>query len=453
MHTHTKPKSSLPRYTIREQVLCDLILPNRRHRRHSKAKLTKLRKSIERFGVVTPLIVDADGNVLDGYARLVIARELDLKTVRTVVADGFSAEEKKALALALNRLSEEAEWDQDAVAATLTSIIEIDDTFDLELTGFEVPEIDQIIIGAEERGRTDAIDQNVGEPPVRPVAQQGDVFALGDHCVFCGSCFDPGFKSELLGGVSAQVVFTDPPYNVKIDGTAVGAGRIHHREFPMASGEMSEAEFTEFLTKSLGAQIAPLEDGGLAYVCMDWRHIQELLSASRALDLKQINLCVWVKSNGGMGSYYRSQHELVFVYRKGSAPHRNNVQLGRFGRNRTNVWHYDGVNTLKRGRREELALHPTVKSVPMIEDAILDCTTRGNLVIDGFLGSGTTLLAAERTGRICYGAELDCGYVDLIIDRWQTLTGRDAIHVASGRTFKDLRARRHRNRPPLPSAA
>lgn len=430
-----------------------LKLPNRAQRRHAKAKLKKLRKNLQRYGIVSPLIVDTKLRVLDGCARLQLARELMVTTVPVIVVDGLSEAELKALSLALNKLAEDAEWDWDAVADNLKSIIEIDADFDLQLSGFAVPEIDNIILGAEKRGQVDSIDQDIPAPPARPVAQEGDLFQLGAHRVYCGSNFAPGCNDDLWSTVSAQALFTDAPYNVPVSGHITGHGKIQHREFPMASGEMSREEFIAFLIESLKAQIACLVDGSLIYLFIDWRHIEELQAAARSLGLTPINMCVWIKNNGGLGSLYRSQHELVFVYRKGDTQHRNNVQLGRYGRNRTNVWNYDGVNSFNPSRRAELALHPTTKPVPLVEDALRDCTKRRDVVIDGFLGSGSTLLAAERTGRVCYGAELDRGYCDLIINRWQRLTGKDAVHAASGRTFRDLKARRHRHRPPLPAAA
>jgi DNA modification methylase len=243
-----------------------------------------------------------------------------------------------------------------------------------------------------------------------------------------------------MGEDRAATVITDPPYNVRIDGHASGLGAVHHRPFPMASGEMDRAQFTAFLSQTCRNLAAFSFDGALHYIFMDWRHAEELLAAGRDVYGELINLCVWTKHNAGMGSLYRSQHELVFVFKHGRNGHRNNVQLGQFGRNRTNVWHYPGANSFARcGEEGNLsALHPTVKPVAMIADAILDCSARGDIVLDGFLGSGTTVIAAERTGRRCYGLELDPGYVDTIIRRWQALTGGSARHAASGRSFDDL---------------
>jgi DNA modification methylase len=258
--------------------------------------------------------------------------------------------------------------------------------------------------------------------------------------LLCGSALDSAAFTVLLGEERAAMVFTDPPYNVRIDGYASGLGAIHHRPFPMASGEMDSSQFTTFLSEAFRNLTAFSVDGALHFICMDWRHVEELLAAARGVYGELKNLCVWVKDNAGMGSLYRSQHELVFVFKHGRSEHRNNVQLGRFGRNRTNIWRYPGANSFARCGKEGnlLALHPTVKPVAMVADAILDCSARGDIVLDAFLGSGTTVIAAERTGRRCYGLELDPAYVDTIVRRWQALTGGSARHAASGRSFDDL---------------
>jgi DNA modification methylase len=277
-------------------------------------------------------------------------------------------------------------------------------------------------------------------PEGPPVSKRGDLWLLGHHRVLCGNALDPTAFVTLMGEERAAMVFSDPPYNVRIDGHTSGLGAIHHRPFPMASGEMNRTEFTAFLRQACESLAASSADGSLHFICMDWRHLDELLAAGRDAYSELKNLCVWVKDNGGMGSLYRSQHELVFVFKHGRNGHRNNVQLGRFGRNGSNVWHYPGVNSFARCGEEGhlLALHPTVKPVAMVADAILDCSARGDIVLDAFLGSGTTVIAADRTGRRCYGLELDPAYVDTIVRRWQALTGGSVHHAASGRSFDDL---------------
>jgi DNA modification methylase len=314
--------------------------------------------------------------------------------------------------------------------------------FNIEVTGFKMGEIDLRIASFEELSETDADAADVlpEVPAGPPLSKIGDAWVLGRHRVLCGDARDAAAFTMLLGEERAAMVFTDPPYNVPIDGHAGGLGAIHHRPFPMASGEMDRSEFTAFLRQAFRNLAAFSIDGALHYICIDWRHLDELLVAGRDAYSELKNLCVWVKDNAGMGSLYRSQHELVFVFKHGRNGHRNNVQLGQFGRNRSNVWHYPGANSLSRSGAEGnlLALHPTVKPVAMVADAILDCSARGEVVLDGFLGSGTTLIAAERTGRRCYGLELDPGYVDTTIRRWQGLTGGSARHAASGRPFDDL---------------
>lgn len=274
----------------------------------------------------------------------------------------------------------------------------------------------------------------------RPVSKPGDLWILGRHRVYCGNSLEEGAYAALMGSECATMVFTDPPYNVKIDGHASGLGAIRHRDFAMACGEMDEVQFTKFLTDACKLLAANSADGAIHFVCMDWRHMAELLAAGREAYSELKNVCVWTKHNAGMGSLYRSQHELVFVFKHGTAPHRNNVQLGQYGRHRSNVWRYRGANSFGQGTEEGnlLALHPTVKPVGLVEDAILDCSARGDIVLDAFLGSGTTLIAADRAGRRCYGLELDPLYVDTIIRRWQTASGGKAKHAGSGKCFDEL---------------
>jgi DNA modification methylase len=302
-------------------------------------------------------------------------------------------------------------------------------------------EIDLKIAGLEGEPPADDSADAAIEPTTTPtVSKLGDLWALNEHRILCGSVLNATALQTVMASERAAMVFTDPPYNVEIDGHTGGLGKIHHRSFGMATGEMSPAAVAVFLATSLRNQAAFCLGGALLYVCMDWRHMTELLAAGRDIEAELENLCIWAKDNGGMGSLYRSQHELVFVFKTGAGPHRNNVQLGRFGRNRSNVWHYPGVNSFSRKTEEGnlLELHPTVKPAALVADAILDCTARGDIVVDGFLGSGTTVIAAERTGRRCYGIELDPAYVDTIIRRWQKLTGGIARHAETGRAFDDL---------------
>ena len=341
--------------------------------------------------------------------------------------------------LADNKLTDRSSWDDTALAVHLKEMSELALDFDIETTGFELPEIDFRIQSLDETDTAERADEfDFAGGPAVSVA--GDLWCLGQHRIRCGSALKNGVYSDLFENEKAATVFSDAPYNVEIDGNVSGKGRTTHREFPMAAGEMSEAEFTDFLTASLSLICAHAVAGALIYACMDWRHMLEMQAAGRASGCDLINLCVWAKGNGGLGSLYRSRHELIFVFRNGKEPHLNNIQLGRFGRNRTNVWNYAGVNSFARTSSEN-KFHPTIKPILLVSDAILDSTKRDDIVLDPFLGSGTTLLAAERTNRRCYGIELDPLYVDTAIERWQRMTG-DKAHTRLGETYELIKSRR-----------
>jgi DNA modification methylase len=411
-------------------------------RQHSEKQLLKLANSIETFGFNVPVLVDAELNVIAGHGRLAACTKLGIGEVPTVCLDHLSPAQRRAFMIADNRLTELAEWDDRLLAQQLKDLSLSGLDFSLELTGFEMAEIDLRIASLDDLPESnsnpaDALPELSAGPPL---SKNGDVWLLGRHRVLCGNALDPEACRTLMGDERAAIAFTDAPYNVAIDGHAGGLGAIHHRPFPMASGEMDSPEFTAFLGQAFRNLAAFSVEGSLHYICMDWRHMEELLAAGRSVYSELINLCIWTKDNAGMGSLYRSQHELVFVFKRGRYGHRNNIQLGRFGRNRSNVWRYPGANSFARCGEEGnlLALHPTVKPVTLVADAILDCSARGDIVLDAFLGSGTTVIAAERTGRRCYGLELDSAYVDTIVRRWQALTGGNALHSTSGRRFDDL---------------
>jgi DNA modification methylase len=374
-----------------------------------------------------------------GHGRAEAAKLLGLKKVPTICLENLSADQIRAYVLADNKLAEKAGWDHSILAIELQHLTSIDLGFDVSLTGFEIGEIDLIL----QESSAEEIEEEAVEIYTGPaVTKSGDLWLLGNHRLFCGDALDESSYSALMNSRMADIVFTDPPYNVKIDGHVCGKGAIRHREFAMASGEMTEAEFLSFLNTALGLLGSHSKTGSVHFICMDWRHAGDLLTAGKRNYDTFLNLCVWAKDNGGMGSFYRSQHELVFVFRKGTESHRNNVQLGRFGRNRTNVWRYPGVNTLSRSDEEGnlLALHPTVKPVAMIADAILDCSAPGDVVLDNFSGVGSTILAAERTGRTCYAIEIDPVYVDTAIMRWEMKTGQMAIHSKTGKYFERAEA-------------
>lgn len=411
-------------------------------RRHSKRQIMKLAKSIETFGFNVPVVVDAELNVYAGHGRLAACDEIGMLEVPTVCLDHLSPSQLRAFMIADNRLSELAEWDDRLLAQQLKDLSLSGLDFNLEIIGFEMADIDLRIGSLDDRPKLedDPADALPEPPPRPPLSKNGDRWLLGRHRVLCGNALDAAAFALLMGEERAAMAFTDPPYNVPIDGHASGLGAIHHRPFPMASGEMDSPEFTAFLGQACRNLAAYSVDGALHYVCMDWRHIGELLAAGREAYSELKNVCIWDKGCPGMGSLYRSQHELIFVFKHGRSSHRNNVQLGQFGRNRSNVWRYPRTNSFAHcGEEGNLtALHPTVKPVAMVADAIFDCSARGDIVLDGFLGSGTTVIAAERTGRRCYGLELDPGHLDTTVRRWQALTGQSALHGMTGRKFDDL---------------
>ncbi len=409
---------------------------------HNKKQIRQIANSIRTFGFNVPILIDRYNKVIAGHGRLLAARELGITEVPTLCLDHLTPAQANAFMIADNRLTEIATWDDRLLAQQLKELSLLNLEFSIELPGFEMAEIDLRIGSLDEAPeQVDDPADAVPELPAGPcISKLGDLWLLGRHRILCGDARDHEAVAELMGDKRAAMVFIDPPYNVPIDGHASGLGAIHHRPFVMASGEMDAAEFTAFLAQAFRNLVAFSRDGSLHYICMDWRHLDEILGAGRSTYSELKNLCIWVKANAGMGSLYRSQHELILVFKQGRSSHRNNVQLGQFGRNRTNVWKYPGVNSFASCGEEGnlLALHPTVKPVAMVADAILDCTARGDIVLDTFCGSGTTLIAAERTGRRGFALELDALYVDTAIRRWQILTGESARHAVSGRNFDDL---------------
>jgi DNA modification methylase len=411
-------------------------------RTHSKRQVRQIANSIKRFGFCNPVLIDDDKQIIAGHGRAEAAKLLGIDAVPTCRLSHLSEAEKRAYILADNKLAEQAGWDKETLAIELQELIDLD--FEIDLTGFETPEIDSILEQAfEAEGEPSGPEDDVPKcSPGPPVTQSGDVWVLGKHRLLCADAREQIAYETLLEGAKAEFVFTDPPYNVPIDGNVCGLGRIRHRDFAMASGEMNEAEFTAFLQTVFERLTENAVDGSIHQICMDWRHMGEMLIAGRGVYSELKNLCVWNKSNAGMGSFYRSKHELIFVWKSGGAGHINNFGLGQHGRNRTNVWDYPGISAMGAGRLEELAMHPTVKPVAMVADAIKDCSSRGGLVLDPFCGSGTILIAAERTGRKARAIEIDPAYVDVAVRRWQTYTGKAAVLVASGETFETIEEQR-----------
>ncbi len=414
----------------------------RRVRRALKRQEEAVLKAIERYGFRVPILVKSKSGgdryeVIDGHVRLEAARRLAAEAVPCIVVDDLSDEETRRLVLSLNKLQETGQWDDAALRLEISEIIEI--SGNIEFPGFDLPEIEAIHFGGAEGTDPDPADDmsEYTSTEVHVVSRVGDIWSLGDHRILCGSARDVDGLAAAMDGQVADTVFTDPPYNVQINGHVrdVSAG---FAEFAEASGEMAREEFTSFLSETLGTAASLAKPGAVLFACMDWRHVGELTSALEAIGLELLNICVWVKSAPGMGSLYRSQHEFVFVARRAGAGHVNNIQLGKYGRNRSNVWTYAGATGGPKDVDDNFNLHPTVKPIRLVMDALLDVTEPGDLVIDPFLGSGTTLLAAERTRRRCVGIEIDPAYADVAIRRWQDMTGGQAIHATKVQTFDSV---------------
>ena len=411
-------------------------------RTHSKKQIRQIADSIKIFGWTNPVLVDSTGGVIAGHGRIEAAKLLGMEKVPTIRLEDLTEAEVRAYVIVDNKLAENAGWDRELLAIEFQGLLELDLDFDITITGFEMPEID-ILIGDLDADEEDDPADEVPEVSDGPaITQPGDIWCIGKHRFLCGDALNPVSYGRLLDGAQAQMIFTDPPFNVKIEGHVSGLGKVKHREFAMASGEMTEDEFTAFLATVFVNLASHSADGAIHFVCMDWRHIGEVIAAGGEAYTELKNLCIWAKTNGGMGSLYRSQHELVFVFKAGTGPHINNVELGKHGRYRTNLWSYAGINSFGKDRDAELALHPTVKPVKLVADAILDCSKRGGIVLDAFAGSGTTLLAAEKTGRRGYGIELDPRYCDVIIRRLVATAQIEAIHAETGKPFAEIEQER-----------
>ena len=416
-----------------EMIAPDDLRPwGRNARTHSKKQLRQLAASIQSFGFTNPVLVDQANTILAGHGRVMAAKEIGMGQVPCVRIEHMTEAEKRAYVIADNKLALNAGWDEEILAEELKGLLATEALgFDIGVIGFEVAELDALVEGLRPEDPGDPEDDVVpdsAQARVRP----GDIWQLGSHRLICGDALDARVVGLVMEGEQARMVFTDPPYNVKIDGHVGGSGKIKHREFAMASGEMTVSEFTVFLTSALRNLAEHSVDGSIHFLCMDWRHMGEMLAAGHAVYDELKNLIVWAKDNGGMGTFYRSRHELIFVFKRGTAPHVNSFELGQHGRYRTNVWSYRGVNTMRKGRMEELMLHPTVKPVQMIVDAIKDVSGRGEIVLDVFGGSGSTLIAAEKTGRRARLVELDPIYCDRILTRWEAQAKDEAVQVVCG---------------------
>ena len=420
---------------VLQQPIAALQVWERNARTHSDRQLRQLAASICEFGFVEPILVDETGRIIAGHGRLEAAKSLGMTAVPTLCVERLTEAQKRALVIAHNRLAELAGWDRDLLKIELGELIEID--YQVEVTGFATGEIDMMLDGATEP-TVSPDDQIPDIAPGPAVSRVGDVWNMGAHRLLCGNALEAAAYERLMDGALAQMVFMDPPYNVPIAGHVSGLGKVQHREFVMASGEMSRDSFIQFLETALGQTGKACQDGAIVFVCMDWGHTPEILAAAAPTFGAPKQLCVWAKDNAGMGTFYRSGHELVWVFKKGTAPHINNFGLGEHGRYRTNVWRYPGISSLGAKRAEQLEMHPTVKPMALVADAIRDCSKRHGVILDPFAGSGTTILAAERTGRIARAIELDPHYVDVILRRWQAVTGESPTLNASGQSFSEL---------------
>jgi DNA modification methylase len=428
-------------HQITEMQVAKLRPSKRNARTHSKKQIEEIVNSIRRFGWTYPILADEQGNILCGVGRWLAAEKLGLAKAPVIVLSNLGDTEKRALALADNKIAANAGWDRTILAAELGELADLLPQIDLgiEITGFEAAEIDSLMgdLIDPEQNPADAIP----EIEQIPISRTADLWLLGRHRLICGDACSDADVRALIGRERADMVFTDPPFNLCI-ATTVGRGKIKHREFASASGEMSPPQFTQFLIDWMMLAARYSNVGALTFAFMDWRHLGEILAAGRQVygELKQ--LIVWAKTNAGQGSHYRSQHELIFMFKNGNGQHQNNMQLGRYGRNRSNLWTYAGVNTFRTGRLDDLAVHPTVKPIALVADAMRDCSRRNDIILDPFLGSGTTILAAERVGRRGYGVEKDPLYCDVAIRRWQDFTKQDAILKATGQTFDEVAASR-----------
>jgi DNA modification methylase len=428
---------------INQVVLSDLKLPARRLRTHNRASRRKLAAILRTVGFIDPVVIDENNNVLSGILRCEVAGELGLETIPGIQISHMNEIEKRAYVLAANRLGEDAGWDQELLAIELGELaIALPEAgIELEATGFSINDFDQIMSDHGDPS-PDPVESELPAPG-RPVTRPGDLWLCHRSRLYCADALQPTSYLTLMAGGRATMTFTDPPYNVSIRKHARGLGRNEHREFAIASGELSDVEFSHFLQTIFGLIAAVSIDGSIVFACIDWAHLRIMLDAGADVFSELKNICVWVKSNGGMGTFYRSRHELICAFKVGFGPHINTFELGQYGRFRTNVWEYAGLNAFKSGRDDELAMHPTVKPVRMIADAMLDCSKPQSIVLDPFMGSGSTLLAGEMVGRYVYGLEIDPEYVDVSIRRWQAFTHRDAILESTGQTFEEIEAERY----------
>jgi DNA modification methylase len=401
-------------------------------RTHNPKQIGRIAESLKTFGFVSPVLIDGSNSIIAGHGRVAAAKFLGMRDIPTVCVDHLTPAQVRAYVIADNRLAELAGWDRKLLALEFRELsVEFD--FDVSVTGFDTAEVDVLIneLNEEALNEWDKTPRINKKKP--PISIPGDLWRIGEHHLLCGNALDRESYERVLGCTKARMVFTDPPYNLSI-AKALRAKTVKRREFPMASGEMTTREYREFLEATFVQLCAASADGSIHFVCIDWRHVRDLLDAALKSYSELKNVCVWAKTQAGIGSLYRSQHEFVCVLKNGTGAHVDNVELGRFGRSRSNVWHYGSA---KKHARDG-------QPVSLVADAIMDCSGRGDRVLDAFAGSGTTLIAAQRTGRIGYGIELDGHYVDAILRRFSDVCGLNAIHLPSNKSFETIARERGR---------
>lgn len=426
-----------------ELVPTTSLRPNPRNaRKHPDKQIAQIAASITRFGWLVPIIVDDKDMIVAGHGRWLAAQQLQFGEVPVIRTKFLTDEDRRAFALAENRIAQLSVWDEEVLSDELSILFE--GGYNLEATGFTTADLDLVIGRPPIRDKSERVE--LPAAGARAVTRLGDLWQIGPHRLYCGDAREVSSYEALLADERADIVVSDPPYNVPIDGFVSGNGRNRHRAFVMGVGEMSPGEFTSFLRAIFRMCARFSRDGSIHYHCMDWRHARELLDAADGIynDYKQ--LIVWDKGNGGQGAFYRSQHELVFVFKSGRGKHVNNFGLGETGRYRTNVVRYAGANSFRKGRARDLADHSTVKPIALVADFLLDCSHRGDLVLDPCLGSGTTLIAAHKTHRRGAGIELDPLYVDTALARIADATGLTPVLAGDGRSFSEVAVDRQRAR-------
>lgn len=422
-----------------EMAKLEQLRPNPKNaRRHSKRQVKQIARAYQEFGVINPVIVGPDYTIVAGHGRFAAAELLGLSELPVLVVERLTPTQLRAYALADNKLGDLSSFDTQLLIEEIEGIIAESPEFDITVTGLVTAEIDAMS-GAIRTGQLNDLDDDPPpDPPRQPVSREGDLWILGEHRLICGDSTKSAVIGELLGDEQVRLILSDVPFNLKIAGFASGLGRKKHSDFAMATGEMTYYQYVGFLRRSISACIEQLVDGAMVLMFIDWRHVGEMLEAGRASGLDLKNILLWAKDNAGMGSLWRSQHELIVAFKHGSAPHINNVELGVHGRHRSNVLQYPGMNSRTKGRGKALELHGTVKPVALIADLILDVSNRGDIVLDPFGGSGTAIIAAEKTARGARLSEIDAGFVDVGVERWQALTGGEARLAATGQSFAEI---------------